>query len=121
MRPSFNGAPPQRPAYSLQAWTSLPVVVYLSIAIWGALKEMGWSFHFYAERGAVTALSEVLLAWAAAFAYVTATRTGGTGLDRSFWYLAAAGIAFLAIDELVGSTRPLATPRPVSTPPGSGS
>lgn len=64
---------------------------------------LGSSFHFYDERGAVTALSALCMAWGGAFALVTALQMVREPFrTRLFWYLAAVGLAFMAVDELVG-------------------
>ncbi|MCW5898658.1 MAG: hypothetical protein KIT10_05255 [Flavobacteriales bacterium] len=75
----------------------------LALCIVAAPEGLGASYHFYDERGAVTALSALCMAWGGAFALVTALQMGREPFrTRLFWSLAAAGLAFMAVDELVG-------------------
>ena len=81
---------------------SLFVVAYLLVAVVAVPSGSDRDFHFYEERGAVTALSAIFMAVACAFAAAAAHLCRGSSI-RGFWawLLMTAGLGFLALDELL--------------------
>jgi hypothetical protein len=59
-------------------------------------------WHFAEERGAITALSSVFLAMAAAFAWAAFYLSKQTNfINRFMWFLLSIGFFFLSLDELL--------------------
>lgn len=59
--------------------------------------------HFRSEEGAITALSAIFLAMASGFAGVSFFLSPPeTKMSRYFWLIAALGLGFLSLDELLG-------------------
>jgi len=76
--------------------------VYMAAAILFVSPLEAPEYHFVHERGAVTALSAILLAMSSGFALSSLLLSGGARLEtRIFWSLIAAGMAVLAVDELM--------------------
>lgn len=78
------------------------IIAYLSLAIAIRIPNGTLEFHFVEERGAVTALSAILLAMAAALSAATAflARTESKS-HVMLWTLFAGGFLFLSLDELM--------------------
>lgn len=59
-------------------------------------------YHFVNERGAITAVSSILLSMSAAFGLAAALLSGDRDLrTRVFWFGVCFGMALLAVDELM--------------------
>jgi len=86
----------------LTATVLIFIAVYLILAVILA-PEAKLEYHFYHERGAVTALSAILLSIAGGFAgftfFLTKTRNNWFAY---FWLCASLGLIFFAMDELLG-------------------
>jgi hypothetical protein len=79
------------------------LALYIGMALLTAPAGHGVAYHFYDERGSITAMSAILLGWASAFAGLTSWFVRGIEGHRPlFWMLASGGFLFLSIDELVG-------------------
>ena len=76
------------------------VYIYLAILVGPEHKP---ELHFRSEEGAITALSAIFLAMASGFAGVSFFLSfPETRISRYFWLIAALGLGFLALDELLG-------------------
>jgi hypothetical protein len=83
--------------------SSVFLALYIGLALMMVPAGQGIAYHFYDERGSITAMSAILLGWASAFAGLTYWLVRGIeGHRPAFWLLASAGLLFLSIDELVG-------------------
>jgi hypothetical protein len=79
------------------------LALYIGMAIMMAPAGQGIAYHFYDERGSITAMSAILLGWASAFAGLTYWILRDIeGHRPAFWLLASGGFLFLSLDELVG-------------------
>ena len=112
----------QRP---VPAWTGVAcsglglLAVYIGVAILWVPKGGVPHFHFVDEDGAITALSAILLSVAAGFALVALLAVPDAGTrDRLFWLTLAAGLTFLALDELLEFHERLGTVMDRSNPTG---
>lgn len=91
------------PAWRLLITAVVFVLCYIILSLLFRPKDTTADHHFVSEEGAITALSAVFMAIASGMAFSAYYIANQRAMqDKLLWLLLAAGLGFLALDELLG-------------------